>query len=172
MRWLSFCSQQGAIRICNHIAITIFQALFERALRSTNIAKQLEWTFGTGVFNKTSRCRVQQFHHHAYPSLFTTISKPEGETCVVTVLANHSAPHYQFIPLRSFHDPIVNDKTHRKQRKTRRKCAYPAARNINGSCSCIRAQAQRVLDTCCGSNSWIRRWVWMETISTQGPLLR
>ena len=67
------------------------------------------------------------------------------------------------------HDPIVNDKTHRKAAKTRRKCAYPAARNINGSCSCIRAQAQRVLDTCCGSNSWIRRWVWMETISTQGP---
>ena len=44
-----------------------------------------------------------------------------------------------------------------------------AARSISGSCSCMRAQAQRVFETCCGSNSWIRRWVWMETISTHAP---
>mmetsp|Transcript_23761 Transcript_23761/g.66075 ORF Transcript_23761/g.66075 Transcript_23761/m.66075 type:complete len:223 (-) Transcript_23761:122-790(-) len=43
------------------------------------------------------------------------------------------------------------------------------ARIINSSCSCILAQAQIVLDTCCGSKSRIRRWVCTLTISTQGP---
>mmetsp|Transcript_163806 Transcript_163806/g.525350 ORF Transcript_163806/g.525350 Transcript_163806/m.525350 type:complete len:255 (-) Transcript_163806:1139-1903(-) len=43
------------------------------------------------------------------------------------------------------------------------------ARNINVSCSCIRAQAQSVFDTCWGSKSRILRWVWTLTISTHGP---
>ena len=87
-------------------AITIFRALFERALRSANVAKQLEWTCGTGL-------GLQQNHSlssstSASPCLpkFTTIATPDRDTPLVTIfLADHSAPHldHQFIPLRSFH---------------------------------------------------------------------
>mmetsp|Transcript_98719 Transcript_98719/g.304236 ORF Transcript_98719/g.304236 Transcript_98719/m.304236 type:complete len:230 (+) Transcript_98719:792-1481(+) len=44
--------------------------------------------------------------------------------------------------------------------------------NINGSFSCIRAQAHSVFETCCGSKSRMRRCVWMLTICTQEPCSR